>query len=163
MNEAKFNVDDSKVLDVFASLSTKKMKNSYKNALKKSSRILVNEAKKNFRKVTSRYKSKASNLKNGWHTKTDKNGNVTAKSLQDGIKFSVSKDAESSKIHIMGDFRLKFFEMGTKVRQLRKNKAYRGRMTASWFFKTARNTKEQQIETDFQQNLRESILKAARR
>ena len=33
-----------------------------------------------------------------------------------GIKYSIDRDVTTSKIHIMGDFRLKFFELGTKKR-----------------------------------------------
>ena len=158
---SNLQIDDKQILELFKDLSPKKQKQVHKNALRKSANILVKQAKQNLRDVTSKYKSKSTNLKNGWHIKTNRNGKVTVKSLQDGIKLKVSQEAEQAKVHIMGDFRLKWFELGTNVRQTKKG-YNRGQMSPSYFFKNAREATELEISNTLQNNIRESILKAAR-
>lgn len=52
------------------------------------------------------------NARNRWNGKT----------FSSGIKSKVNKEATEGKVHIMGDFRLKFFEMGTKTRYKKRTK-----------------------------------------
>lgn len=75
----------------------------------------------------------------------------------------------------MGDFRLKFFELGTKVRKTsganrasvrgkipkyRQHKpSYRGSIKASNFFLKARNRKEKEISDNMNNIIAESIIK----
>jgi len=73
----------------------------------------------------------------------------------------VDKKATEAKVHIMGDFRLKFFELGTTTRQLRKNGANRGRMKAAHFFKTAKDKTERIIFDNINQMVEESITRIA--
>ena len=105
-------VDASQVLRMFSELNSRQQKNVYKNALRKAGRILQKETKTQLRSVV----GKAINHKNRWNGKT----------LGNGVKMKVDKEATEAKVHIMGDFRLKFFELGTTTRQLRKNGANRG-------------------------------------
>ena len=63
----------------------------------------------------------------------------------------------------MGDFRLKFFELGTTTRRLRKNGANRGRMNASHFFRTAKDNKERAIFDNINQMVEESITRISKR
>jgi hypothetical protein len=53
--------------------------------------------------------------------------------MRRGIKVSVDKEATYSKVHIMGDYRLKWFEMGTKPRQTKKGYS-RGFIKPAYFF-----------------------------
>jgi hypothetical protein len=46
--------------------------------------------------------------------------------MESGVKLKVLKDYCEVDVNIMGDFRLKFFEKGTKLRRTRKTKANRG-------------------------------------
>lgn len=94
---------------------------------------------------------KAINHKNRWNGKT----------LGNGVKMKVDKEATEAKVHIMGDFRLKFFELGTTTRQLRKNGANRGRMKAAHFFKTAKDKTEHAIFDNINQMVEESITRIA--
>ena len=121
-------VDASQVLRMFSELNSRQQKNVYKNALRKAGRILQKETKTQLRSVV----GKAINHKNRWNGKT----------LGSGVKMKVDKKATEAKVHIMGDFRLKFFELGTTTRQLRKNGANRGRMKAAHFFKTAKEDRK---------------------
>lgn len=140
-------VDASQVLRMFSELNSRQQKNVYKNALRKAGRILQKETKTQLRSVV----GKAINHKNRWNGKT----------LGNGVKMKVDKEATEAKVHIMGDFRLKFFEMGTSARQLRKNGANRGRMNASHFFRTAKYNKERAIFDNINQMVEESITRIA--
>ena len=86
-----------------------------------------------------------------------------SKTLGSGIKLKVDKKATEAKVHIMGDFRLKFFELGTTTRRLRKNGANRGRMNASHFFRTAKDNKERAIFDNINQMVEESITRISKR
>ena len=121
----------------------------YRNALRKAGRILQKETKTQLRSVV----GKTINHKNRWDGKT----------LGSGIKLKVDKKATEAKVHIMGDFRLKFFELGTTTRRLRKNGANRGRMNASHFFRTAKDNKERAIFDNINQMVEESITRISKR
>lgn len=142
-------VDTSQVLRMFSELNSRQQKNVYKNALRKAGRILQKETKTQLRSVV----GKAINHKNRWNGKT----------LGNGVKMKVDKEATEAKVHIMGDFRLKFFEMGTSARQLRKNGANRGRMKAAHFFKTAKDKTERTIFDNINQMVEESITRISKR
>ena len=140
-------VDASQVLRMFSELNSRQQKNVYKNALRKAGQILQKETKTQLRSVV----GKAINHKNRWNGKT----------LGNGVKMKVDKEATEAKVHIMGDFRLKFFELGTTTRQLRKNGANRGRMKAAHFFKTAKDKTEHAIFDNINQMVEESITRIA--
>ena len=140
-------VDASQVLRMFSELNSRQQKNVYKNALRKAGRILQKETKTQLRSVV----GKAINHKNRWNGKT----------LGNGVKMKVDKEATEAKVHIMGDFRLKFFELGTTTRQLRNNGANRGRMKAAHFFKTAKDKTEHAIFDNINQMVEESITRIA--
>ena len=142
-------VDASQVLRMFSELNSRQQKNVYKNALRKAGRILQKETKTQLRSVV----GKTINHKNRWDGKT----------LGSGIKLKVDKKATEAKVHIMGDFRLKFFELGTTTRRLRKNGANRGRMNASHFFRTAKDNKERAIFDNINQMVEESITRIPKR
>lgn len=147
MSKEGLEVEAKEVLKSFANLTGKQQKNTYRNALRKAARILVNEAKKQLRNIVG---SKV-NSRNKWNGKT----------LGSGIKLKVDKEATEAKIHILGDFRLKFFEKGTVTRTLRKNGANRGVMTAHYFFKTAKANKEKEIFDSLDKLISESINRVA--
>ena len=79
-----------------------------------------------------------------------------------GVKTSVYMgDTEDSygKVHIMGEFRLKWFEKGTNLRQTRKGWD-RGSITPKWFFRNAVSQRGKEAVDNLDENIRESILKA---
>lgn len=122
----------------FAALTGKEQKKAKNTALKKAAQIIVKAAKQSLSTVT-----KHNRTPNYWNGKT----------LESGIKVGKIKDDSDLKVHIMGDFRLKFFQAGT---QLRKNKkgANRGAMKRTNFFGSAVNSSlpiaEKAIDTEFQ-------------
>ncbi len=149
MNNEGFSVDAKQVLKSFADLTGKEQKKAYRNALRKAANILVKETKSKFRGIVGR----KFNSRNKWNGKT----------LGSGIKLRVAKEATEVKVHIMGDFRLKFFEKGTSVRTLRKNGANRGSMKSYYFFKQAKSGKEQEIFSSLDSLITESINRVAKK
>lgn len=152
-------VDNKQVLKLFAELNSKRQKQAHRNALRQATNILVRETKQQLKSKLGR----KANSRNWWN----------GKPLQSGIKSSINKEITESKVHIMGDFRLKFFEMGTKerittgnnkasvrgrtpIRRQRKS-ASRGKITSIQFFKTAKQNKENEIENSLNQLLSQSI------
>lgn len=80
-------------------------------------------------------------------------GERYGKPMTKGVKLKKDKDYSEVKVHIMGDYRLKFFEMGTDDRYLEKplsseskssnkknkgNRPYRGKIIGKGFFKKVR-------------------------
>ena len=156
MNE----VDTRSVLEMFAELDSRRQKQAHSSALRRGVNILVKEARKSLRTAV-----RKPNSKNWWNGKT----------LQSGIKSSINREVTEGKVHIMGDFRLKFFEMGTKLRKTsganrasvrgkmpryRQHKpSNRGSIKASNFFLKARNRKEKEISDNMNTIIAESIRK----
>ena len=154
------DVDTRSVLEMFAELDSRRQKQAHSSALRRGVNILVKEARKSLRTAV-----RKPNSKNWWNGKT----------LQSGIKSSINREVTEGKVHIMGDFRLKFFEMGTKRRRTSgRNKAkvrgktpkyrqhkpsYRGSIKASNFFLKARNRKEKEISDNMNTIIAESIRK----
>lgn len=65
--------------------------------------------------------------------------------FEDGVTLKGDKAYCEYRVSIMRDFRMKFFEMGTKDRYTKDGK-YRGKMEAKHFFKDARNASQSSIE-----------------
>lgn len=101
-NNADFTVDAKQVVNMFANLTSKEQKRSYRDALRRSGRTLLTATKQTFRKI---YTSKVARSKNWWNGKT----------LESGIRMGM-ESYECAQVNILGDFRLKFFEMGTRTR-----------------------------------------------
>ena len=154
------DVDTRSVLEMFAELDSRRQKQAHSSALRRGVNILVKEARKSLRTAV-----RKPNSKNWWNGKT----------LQSGIKSSINREVTEGKVHIMGDFRLKFFEMGTKLRKTsganrasvrgkipkyRQHKpSNRGSIKASNFFLKARNRKEKEISDNMNTIIAESIRK----
>lgn len=154
------SVDAEQVLLMFAEMDSKRQKKAHRTALKKGTNILVKEARKQLKRSV-----KKSTSKNWWNGKT----------LASGIKSSINREVTEGKVHIMGDFRLKFFEMGTRNRKTSgANRAFvrgseprwrqhkpsqRGRISAKKFFFTARSNKEKEISDNMNNIIMDSIKK----
>lgn len=145
MNNAGATVNPRELLLMFSELNSKNQKKAHKTALSKASMILVKQAKSNFKSVV-----KKPNSRNRWN----------GRPMNSGIKYSIDRDVTTSKIHIMGDFRLKFFELGTKKRfKLNKQKSSTGSIKATYFFKQAREANEENILGEMNNIISQSILK----
>ena len=152
MSNGEIRVDDREVIKALANLSFKQMNKAYRQGMKKSLDPIVKQTKANLR---------SSGIKHVTKPYIGKNGKKY-KSMIQGVKTSVYMgDTEDSygKVHILGEFRLKWFEMGTHQRKTRKG-WNRGSITPKWFFRSAYNQKSQQAVDTLDDNIRESIMKA---
>lgn len=142
------------ILQKFASLSSKQQKSVYKSALIKAANILVKEARKEL-KVHVKHTNTKHSTKSG-----------ATYSLSKGIKGNVWKNADGATIHILGDFRLKFFEKGTKPRYVKRRKgkllkkqAFRGNIKATRFFSNSQSVKEKEVFNSLNKYISDAIKK----
>lgn len=156
-------IDDSEVIRLFSNLTGKEMQRARTKAVKSAANILVNATRKSLRRITKEY-----NKPNRWNGKT----------LQSGIQRSdKTEDKETVKVHIMGDFRLKFFELGTEQRhnkckaEVKRRSSRRtldkprntGVMKAKYFFRDAKNQSEKKCFDEMERLLNISIQKIAKK
>ena len=152
MNSGDIRVDDTQVIKALTRLSFKQMNKAYKEGMKKALDPILKQTKANLRK---------SGIKNVNKSYIGKNGK-RYKSMMQGVKSSVyigNTEDSFGKVHIMKEFRLKWFEMGTSIRQTRKG-YNRGSIHPRWFFRTAVDQKSEEAAKSLDENIRNSIIKA---
>lgn len=140
---------DIELIKILRSLEYKDMQRVYKKALTDSVKPLVNETKKALRRT---------NIKNVSKPYIGKNGK-TYKSMIQGIKSSIDvRDPNDNyaKVHIMGEFRLKWFEKGTALRKTYK-KGSRGKIYPRRFFRDAVENKGRECRETLENNIKKSI------
>lgn len=162
-------VDASRCYALFRRLNTRNQRKVSRSALRAAAGKLKNEAVKNLQQVIGRSVRKTTSYTRG--------GKTVKRSLARGIKV-VSRDAETAKVHIMGDYRLKWFEMGTGQRMTKgrrgkgkkipmrrasnRGRIFRDTSKLGWF-KRAVEAKEPEAAKDIEQALMKHIQKQARR
>lgn len=158
MVKVRVEIDDSQVQAVFKALDLKKQKRVLKQGLKKSANILVKRA----RRILAQ-KVKNTNKPNRWNGRT----------LKSGIKAWVHSENEA-KVNIMGDFRLRIFEVGNfrhspRMTQDKKDRNGHFRKSHSTgnidrskfhFFDTAKTLSEREVFDSLNQNIKLSIQNA---
>jgi len=152
MTNGDIRVDDREVIKALANLSFKQMNSAYRKGMKKSLEPILKQTKVNLRGSGIKHVNKPYIGKNG----------KKYKSMLQGVKSSVYMgDTEDSygKVHIMGEFRLKWFEKGTTIRRTRKGWD-RGSIEPKWFFRNAVNQRGKEAVDNLDENIRESIMKA---
>ena len=150
--ENGMKVDDREVIKALSRLSFKQMNKAYKEGMKKALDPILKQTKINLRN---------SGIRNVSKPYTGKNGKKYPSMIQ-GVKTSVYiGDTEDSygKVHIMKEFRLKFFEKGTSIRKTRKG-YNRGSIKPKWFFANAVSQMSKQAAESLDENIRNSIIKA---
>ena len=152
MTNGDIRVDDKEVIKALANLSFKQMNSAYRKGMKKSLEPILKQTKVNLRSSGIKHVNKPYIGKNG----------KKYKSMLQGVKSSVYMgDTEDSygKVHIMGEFRLKWFEKGTTIRRTRKGWD-RGSIEPKWYFRNAVNQRGKEAVDNLDENIRESIMKA---
>ena len=145
-------VDDREVIKALSRLSFKQMNKAYKEGMKKALDPILKQTKINLRN---------SGIRNVNKPYIGKNSKKYPSMIQ-GVKTSVYiGDTEDSygKVHIMKEFRLKFFEKGTSIRKTRKG-YNRGSIKPKWFFANAVIQMSKQAAESLDENIRNSIIKA---
>lgn len=153
MNSGGIIVDDKEVIKALSNLSWKKMNKAYKEGMKKSLDPILKQTKVNLR---------ASGIKNVGKPYVSKKTGKKYKSMIQGVKSSVyigNTEDSFGKVHIMKEFRLKWFEKGTTLRKT--SKGYnRGSIKPKWFFRQAVDQRSKEAADNLDENIRESIMKA---
>lgn len=153
MTDSGIRVDDKEVILALSRLSFKQMNKAYRTAMKKSLDPILKQTKANLR---------SSGIKHVTKPYVSKKTGKRYPSMVQGVRTSVyigNTEDSYGKVHIMKEFRLKFFEMGTSIRQTRKG-YNRGSITPKWFFRQAVDQKSREAEQTLDDNIRESIMKA---
>ena len=143
---------DEELRRILKKMEYKDMQRAYRKALTDSMKPLQNEAKKQLRRA---------GIKNVNKPYVSKKTGKTYKSMIQGIMTSVDvRDPEDNyaKVHIMGEFRLKWFEKGTALRKTY-SKGNRGRIHAKRFFRNAVDNKGRECRESLEENIKKSIQK----
>lgn len=152
MNNAEFIVDDKQVLDMFKEFDSKERKAVFRNAIRNALNIIKKQTLANLKTV----------INPTMMRKKDKWGN----SFANGVTVKVYKGNKQGVIHIMKNFKLKWFETGTEERKVKtfrgktlKKQRRTGKIDASHFFKRARDAKESEALQSIDRLLSESVRK----
>ena len=143
---------DRELRQILKKMEYKDMQRAYRKALTDSMKPLQNEAKKQLRRA---------GIKNVNKPYVSKKTGKTYKSMLQGIMTSVDvrdPDDNYAKVHIMGEFRLKWFEKGTALRKTY-SKGNRGRIHAKRFFRNAVDNKGRECRASLEENIKKSIQK----
>lgn len=154
MTQITIKVNTADVVAMFQDLYPSKQKAVYRTALRKGADVLIKNTRENLKgAVSGSIYKKRPNQKY---------------SMAGGVRRSgTDRDATFISVHIMGNYKLKWFEKGTTNRYTlnrngrRKYKAgvYRGKMTGKYFFKNAIDMSEKQVYEIFDKELVEAIIK----
>ena len=138
MNNTSITIDDGNVIRALRQFAPREMVSANRRALAASSMVLVKAARLKLRGVTARSASTRTADRKGW---TKMKGNRRVTTLENGIRFKVNEFGTVTRINIMGDFRLKWFEMGAgwKAPRVTRKGQDRGDMPARPFFAPAIN------------------------
>lgn len=133
--------DFAAVSQAFREMDTRKQSKVIRSTLRESANILRRATVSNLR---------ASGIK------------VTPKMIK-GIKVKViNKRGEPiSKVHLMGDYRLKWYESGTSLRtsHRRGRRVNRGRIRSYNFFARAKQDKEREIFNEMERRIRKNTIR----
>lgn len=139
-------VDDSKVQNLFRALEQDNRKRILFEALKKGASKLADSTKVQLKRKL----GAGASTPNRWNGRT----------MESGIKIKADKNYCEVAVNIMGDFRLKFFEKGTRIRQTKKN-ANRGAIKALNFFQSARSD-EEEVTSIINSSISESLKRISK-
>ena len=155
MNNTGITIDDGNVIRALRQFAPREMVQANRRALAASSMVLVKAARLKLRGVTSHSASTRTADRKGW---SKMKGNRRVTTLENGIRFKVNDTGTVTRINIMGDFRLKWFEAGTEYREKR-NKASTGRMSKEkfQFFHPAFRAAQMQMFAMLTESLNKSI------
>lgn len=171
MAEDGITVDASRCFALFRRLNTKNQRKVSRAALRGAANKIKKEAVKNLQGVIGHSVRKTT-------TYVRANGKTEKRSLARGIKVDVMSP-EYAKVHIMGDYRLPFFEMvpdqprttkgrrgyGKKIplrRASNRGPRFKDQSKHKWFAK-AKAAKEHEAAQDIEKELIKHIQKQARR
>lgn len=154
MSREKIEIDAKEVIRMLAGLDAKLRKKAYRDGIRKSLTIVRKEAISRLRSVVGK----------GASRRKDNYG----KTLESGVKYKVYKDVSGGNVNILGNYKLKWFELGTKPRynwrkknpqKSLKKKRFTGQIRASHFFTKAYESKEKEVFSTLEKNIADAIKK----
>lgn len=153
-SSVNMSVDDADLQRALSSLDSHNHKIAIRKALIKGANLAKREVKKDLKHTLNPLRKK-SKYKNG-QDKADITKGITVSGkrndpFEDGVK-----------LHIMGDYRLKFFEMGTNERSTKKG-YNRGVHKKTPFFKPALDSCEEQVFETIGREINTQIINRANR
>lgn len=151
---ADIKVDDKELQKALSSLDSRNHRDAVRKALVKGANIAKKEAKKNLKHILNPIRKK-SKYKNGKDKADINKGILVGSKGKDPFKDGVS-------LHLMGDYRLKFFEMGTDERSTKKGYS-RGSQKKTPFFKPALDSSEEQVFETIKKEIDVQIIRKANR
>ncbi|MBR6640991.1 MAG: HK97 gp10 family phage protein [Clostridia bacterium] len=131
-------------------LSSRNHKKAIKKSLTEGAKVTVKEARRGLRMAVGKTAFKKSKK--------------TGKSIASGIKYTAQRNIleDGVKVHIMKDFRLKFYEKGTVDRHTKKG-YNRGKIAKTNFFTNSLSRCEEQAFRKVQETFRNEVLRGNRR
>lgn len=153
-NGASIRVDDADLQRALSSIDSRNHRDAVKRALVKGANITKKEAKKELKHLLNPLRKK-SKYKNGKDKADISKGILVSSKGKDPFEDGV-------KLHIMGDFRLKFFEKGTADRSTKKGYS-KGSQKKTPFFKPALDSTEEQVFKTIENEVKVQIINRANR
>ena len=147
-------VDNKELQKALSSLNSRNHRDAVRKALVKGANVAKKETKKNLKHILNPIRKK-SKYKNGQDKADITKGILIGSKGKDPFKDGVS-------LHLMGDFRLKFFEIGTDERSTKKG-YNRGVHKKTPFFKPALDSCEEQVFETIGKEIGNQIIKKANR
>ena len=163
-SRGSFTVDTSEVMGLFADLMGKEQEKATRDGLRKGANILRRATRRNLQSKIH------GSIRKKWIGRDGKQ----YKSMSEGVVVN-AKSAQEVRVHIMGEFRLKWFELGTESRSRKFWSAKRGirfkdaeagrtgKITGIHFFREAQQQTERQIFSNLDSYISQSIDKIARK
>lgn len=165
MDNIEFEFNDKALENAIKMITGDEMNKIMKRATSQAAEIVKKRAKENLRGVTNRSKSRYTNLKRGWNAIVKRGKVIGVRTLEQGIRSKYhaagknEDDAGFTKVNIMGDFRLNFFEGGTVERRKKSNNASTGHMTATNFFSKAISETEEEATNRMAMIIETNLIK----
>lgn len=147
-------VDDKELQKALSSLDSRNHRDAVRKALVKGANLAKKEVKKELKHTLNPIRKKGK-YKNSKDKADISKGILVGSKKKDPFKDGVS-------LHIMGDYRLKFFEMGTTERSTKKG-YNRGVHKKTPFFKPALDSCEKQVFEMIEKEIDTQIIRKANR
>lgn len=145
-----FDIDTTQFKIILDRLTPKEYKTAFRKSIREALNILRKQAIANLKGVT---------------TKIDKKDQYN-NTLRKGIKLKVYPEELEGIVHIMGNFKLKWFQNGTVDRYAKryrgkpmKRKRFTGKIDASKFFTNAKSQTESAVFNKLNERIQQNIIK----
>ena len=145
-----FDIDTKQFKIILDRLTPKEYKTAFRKSIREALNILRKKAIANLKGVT---------------TKIDKKDQYN-NTLRKGIQLKVYPEDLEGIVHIMGNFKLKWFQNGTVDRYAKryrgkpmKRKRFTGKIDASKFFTNAKSETESEVLNKLNERIQQNIIK----